>query len=171
MAKKCHCCSALSQQGLRDVRGKKQWCFFYFSVTPLQKKSVCVFIPKSSFFFAFLPLFNFLCTTKPYISTFLAPYVFHFIRHFFCHFFSFFCHQPLINPFVATVYTFLYFLPLFLPLLFFFATFEPKRKKKKKRQMVVAKKWQKVKIGVKSALNTVMTQFVRLWWQKKVVKC
>ena len=33
--------------------------------------------------------------------------------------------------------------------------------------MVVAKKWQKVKIGVKSALNTVMTQFVRLWWQKK----
>ena len=32
--------------------------------------------------------------------------------------------------------------------------------------MVVAK----VKTRVKSAVNTVMTQFVRLWWQKKVAK-
>lgn len=38
--------------------------------------------------------------------------------------FFFFCHQHPINPFVSTVYTFLYFLPL----LFFFATFEPKKK-------------------------------------------
>ena len=77
--------------------------------------------------------------------------------------FFFFCHQHPITPFVSTVYTFLYFLPLFLPLLFFFATFEPKRKKEEEEQMVVAK----VKTRVKSAVNTVMTQFVRLWWQKK----
>ena len=121
MAKKCHCCSALSQQGLRDVRGKKTVVFFFIFQLLRYKKRVCAFLFQNRhFFFAFLPLFNFLCTTKPYISTFLAPYVFHFIRHFFCHFFFFFCHQHPITPFVSTVYTFLYFLPLFLPLLFFF---------------------------------------------------
>ena len=51
-------------------------------------------------------------------------------------------------------------------LFFFFATFEPKKKEEEEEQMVVAK----VKTRVKSAVNTVMTQFVRLWWQKKVAK-
>ena len=110
--------------------------------------------------------------------------------------FFFFCHQPLINPFVATVYTFLYFLPLFLPLFFFFATFlffaffvnkkkrrrrrgangsgkkwQSVKKTKKAKKSSGGKKWQKIKVRVKSSINPFMTQFVGIGGKKVAKKC
>ena len=57
VAKKCHHRSALSQQGLRDVSGKKQWCFFIFQLLRY-KKRVCAFLFQNRHFF--LPFCHFL---------------------------------------------------------------------------------------------------------------
>ena len=132
VAKKCHHRSALSQQGLRDVGGKKQWCFFIFQLLRYKKKYVRFYSKIVIFFCHFATFYFFMYYKTLYINLF-STLRFSFYSPLFLPLFFFFCHQPLINPFVATVYTFLYFLPLFLPLFFFFATFEPKRKKRRRR--------------------------------------
>jgi len=53
VAKKCHHRSALSQQGLRDVGGKKQWCFFIFQLLRYKKKYVRVLLQNRHFFLTF----------------------------------------------------------------------------------------------------------------------
>ena len=135
----------IATKGFMRHWSQKTVVFFYFSVAPLHYISMFVFVLKSSFFFAFLPLFNFLCSTKPYISTFFSTFTFEFICLFFCHFFSFFCHLNRVTLSYQRFIRFFIFCHFFCHFSFFLPLLNPKEKKKKKERMVVAKSGKKWK--------------------------
>ena len=125
-------------------KGKKSRFFFIFQLLRYKKKYVRI-KPKIVIFFAFLPFFIIIYTTKPYISMFLALSLLHFIRLFFAFFLPFLPFEPC-KPFRINGLHVSLFFAFFFAFFSFFCLFWTKRKRRRgRRQMVVAKKWKKAK--------------------------